>query len=859
MGLAGLRGRAEVRARWRTLLIVAVAVGIGGGAALASFAGARRTDAAMGQFVTYSLPDDGGFASGSVVNPVATAGRLPGSLDPDPVAARVLALPQVAAFFRAPFLYIATDPSGASPSTLTVTGDLDPAFLRTVDRPLVLSGRLPPPGDPSAAVVNEFAASARHLRVGSVVHLYAYSVAQVRSGGLNGGLHLGAQAPAGPAFTVRVAAVVRSPQEVDAVRPLADRQGVPYESQQTLYVSPAFVQRYAAGLGVSVGDLPNSNLFALRLRHGASDWAAFSRAATAVAGGSVFLSSGNAFAVHLAAASAQRGIHIVVIALLGFGALVAVLTLVLVGQALARQAALDTTDIAVVRALGAGPGAVIAFAALRAGVVGTAGAALAVLVAWLASPVMPLGLAREAEIHPGLSFDPVVLLLGALALAVLLLPWSVLPAWRRARTPVVVIASPPVVIEPTSFAGALARAGAPSPAQVGIGFGLERERARGGAFTASFAAVVAVAALAGSFTFGASLTNLELAPRQQGWNWNVLVGNPNSFTDVETDYARLLSRDRFVSGYSAIAIVAGASQGNAVIDGKVVNLLLAFDPLKGSVYPPLLQGHAPRAADEVVLASKTMALLHKRIGQSVETGGPTGQPIVLRIVGTMIAPSVGDLFTNGMGEGAWVYGPAVRAAVQQQLQETQGPDAQSSVPPTVFNVFAVRFAPGISKHEAVAKLRQQFGPVVLREIPAQDVVNLQNVDRLPLLLALLVVLLGVATIGNTLVGAVRRHRRDIAVLKMMGFLRRQVASTVAWQATAMSVVALVLGVPIGVAAGRWAWTEIASGMGSTSPPVVPLLSVALVVPIAVLIANAVAAGPGWAAARVAPAVVMRTE
>jgi hypothetical protein len=421
------------------------------------------------------------------------------------------------------------------------------------------------------------------------------------------------------------------------------------------------------------------------------------------------------------------------------------------------------------------------------------------------------------------------------------------------------MASSPVVTEPESLAGALARAGAPAPAHIGIGFGLERERARGGALTAGFAAVVAVAALAGSFTFGTSLAGLERTPRQQGWNWDVLVGNPNSFTDQERFYSRLLSRDRFVGGYSAIAILAGANQGNASIDGRLVDLMLAFDPLKGAVYPPLLQGHAPRAADEVVLASKTMTALHKRIGQWVETGGPAGQPIRLRIVGTMIAPSVGDLFTNGMGEGAWIYGPAVHAAIQQQFQAAQGASSQSSVPPTVFNVFAVRFRPGTAPVAALDTLRQQFGPVVLQQIPAQDVVNLQNVDRLPLLLALLVVLLGLATIGNTLVGAVRHHRRDIAVLKTMGFLRRQIAGTVAWQATAMSVVALVVGLPVGVAVGRWAWSEAASGMGSYAPPLVPALSVALVVPVALCIANAVAAGPGWAAARVPPAVVMRTE
>jgi predicted lysophospholipase L1 biosynthesis ABC-type transport system permease subunit len=222
----------------------------------------------------------------------------------------------------------------------------------------------------------------------------------------------------------------------------------------------------------------------------------------------------------------------------------------------------------------------------------------------------------------------------------------------------------------------------------------------------------------------------------------------------------------------------------------------------------------------------------------------------------MIAPSVGDLFTNGLGEGGWVYGPALHAAVQQSVAASQGGSAE---PPTVFNVFAVRFVPGTSVPGAVRTLRHQFGPVVLRQIPAQDVVNLENVDRLPLVISALVVLLGAATVGNSLIGTVRRRRRDIAVLKTIGFLRRQVAGAVAWQATTFSLVALVVGLPVGVAVGRWAWSLVASGIGSASPPIVPTLSVALVVPASLLLANALSAAPGWVAARIAPAVTMRAE
>src|SRR3954462_2613495 len=81
----------------------------------------------------------------------------------------------------------------------------------------------------------------------------------------------------------------------------------------------------------------------------------------------------------------------------------------------------------------------------------------------------------------------------------------------------------------------------------------------------------------------------------------------------------------------------------------------------------------------------------------------------------------------------------------------------------------------------------------------------------------------------TLLASVRRHRRDLAVLKTIGFVRRQVSATVAWQATTLALGALVAGVPAGLALGRWTWRLVANGLGSVSPPIVPVTAMLLVV------------------------------
>ncbi len=368
--------------------------------------------------------------------------------------------------------------------------------------------------------------------------------------------------------------------------------------------------------------------------------------------------------------------------------------------------------------------------------------------------------------------------------------------------------------------------------------------------------VLAVGVLSAALTFGTSLNHLVSSPRQQGWNWDVLVGNPNDLNNRIAQDGKLLADDRFVRAYSAIAIIASQEQGVANVDGVPVPTVLAIDPLKGEVYPSLLDGHPPRAGNEVVFGPQTLTKLHRRVGQSVSIPTPQGVR-TLKIVGRMIVPSVGDLFSNEIGDGGWVYGPAVRK--QQAQQQSGSSRGANATPPTVFNLFAVRYAKGVAPDAAYGSLRDQFGPIVMRWLPSEDVLNLESVDRLPFILAGLVGLLGAAIVGNTLIASVRRRRKDLAVLKTIGLTPRQVARVIAWQATTFSFVALIVGAPLGIVAGRWAWDLVASNIGSATPPFVPVPAIILVVPAAVAVCNIMAAVPGWVAARVAPATTMRRE
>ena len=57
----------------------------------------------------------------------------------------------------------------------------------------------------------------------------------------------------------------------------------------------------------------------------------------------------------------------------------------------------------------------------------------------------------------------------------------------------------------------------------------------------------------------------------------------------------------------------------------------------------------------------------------------------------------------------------------------------------------------------------------------------------------------------------------------------------------------------------WTWDLVAGGVGSVSPPIVPLMSLLAVSAGTLLLANLLAGGPGWTAGRVPPAEVLRSE
>ena len=213
----------------------------------------------------------------------------------------------------------------------------------------------------------------------------------------------------------------------------------------------------------------------------------------------------------------------------------------------------------------------------------------------------------------------------------------------------------------------------------------------------------------------------------------------------------------------------------------------------------------------------------------------------MRVVGTVIVPPTPFLVTK-LGEGAAV-------TLRGYLRVDPGAARQPGRLP-----FLVRFAPGVSRDAGLAAVAKDIkglpGPYVAAAERPANVVSLASIAGLPVALSGLLALMAAGTLAHTLASSTRRRRRDLAILKTLGFTRRQVRHAVAWQATTDRAIALLIGLPAGIAGGRWAWRVFAAQLGVLPEPAVPLTTILIAIPAALVLANLIAAAPGRAAARI---------
>ena len=299
-------------------------------------------------------------------------------------------------------------------------------------------------------------------------------------------------------------------------------------------------------------------------------------------------------------------------------------------------------------------------------------------------------------------------------------------------------------------------------------------------------AVLAMVVVTSTLTFGTSLRTLVSHPALYGWNWNydAVRGVLRRRGPAPKQVTTLLDHDPYVSAWAGIYL-AGAA-----IDGKDVPVLAASP--NAPVAPPLLSGHGLERPDQIVLGASTLAELHKHVGDTVKVQTGPKRPTTLHIVGTATMPAIGKGMT--MGTGALLSYQLIPPKQRNQQQSAiPGPNAiLIRVHKTANPTAALRSLQQIN--DTINKGPDEAGGVVDVLRPA-EIVNYRSMGTTPALLGATLAVGAIAALTLTLIASVRRRRRELALLKTLGFTRRQLAAVVAWQSTIAVGIGVVIGVP----------------------------------------------------------------
>jgi hypothetical protein len=685
---------------------------------------------------------------------------------------------------------------------------------RTVARFRVKAGRVPRADRVDEVLINPRIARLEGWRVGTRINdMYVFGPDDFdETGGprYGSGAHL-------PLVVVGIGAVPEDLLVPDAELP------------PRLFLTPAFAARY-----------PDSVFYLnqwVRLRHGAADLERLQSDVTRINRAAPYISMPIA-PTREGLTKINRANDPLVNGLWILAALAGVVGLLLASQSLGRAFAGRAGDHAQLRALGATRRQRFEIEVISLIIVAAVAALAAALIGFLGSAFTPVGSARRAEPHPGLSINLSLLAIGA-GLLFLGTVLATLPAiWRVSRLKQL---PGPVAIDAMQrrarVADALASAGFGAPAVVGTRLALQSGR---GATATPVRSVLAsltlvIAAATATFAFGVNLQRVTTTPRLYGWNWDAAVGT--AFGSIPQDAVDPVVHFANVRQAGAVTI------GRITIGGRTISGF-GLDPLRGSVGPDLAEGRLPQARDEIVLGARTMRRAHAHVGGDVDAK-VNGARVRLHVVGEAPFASFGGVKFSDAGLGTGALGTTSLFPVTDDGSGGK------------FNYILLRFAPG-TRADTLPKLRAWLAGVgctdptcLLTDGRPTEVDGYRNARGLPSAIGIMLILLLVATLTHVLVTTMRRRAADLAVLRALGCVPRQLASILRWQAFVLTGTALALGIPIGLLASGLAWRAFTDQLGIAPGTVIPLVALTTLTLVMLALALVLASAAGMRVPRVA--------
>lgn len=793
--------RLDARRRWQSLTVLALLVTLATATVLAAVAGAWRGQTAFDRLWARTLP--------------ATATVLPNQPGFD--WAKIRALPEVTALTLFPV------PRGIAVSGLPGANvgfpPADSQFTRTIERPVVLQGRLFNRNRVDEVVVSAHFLTSYGKHVGDRLTLLLPTPAQINVQSTGG-------RPGGPKLTVRIVGVIRTPFYLDNI---GDKGGV--------IPSPALFTHYRANIIGTAGKVPINAL--VRLKGGVTAIPAFRSDLARVTGRSD-IDVWNNLATFGDPIRKVTGYEAACLLAFGLAALVA--AFFLVGQSVTRYTSSTAADLQVLQAVGMTPRQAAASAVAGPFLAGVAGATAGVAGAIVASRWMPIGAASLVEPHPGLDANWLVLGSGWAAAGLLVLTGS------AAAAAAALASGRQVPQRRSAVVAAVAGAGLPVSVVVGTRFTLERGRGRSAVPVrpALLGAVMGVLGVLAAFTFSAGVSDAAANPARFGQTWQLeaFLGANGQVFGPAARVLRAFAADRDVTGVID-ARIGGAQSGQISVES------FSYAPVAGKLVPVVLtSGRMPASGNEIVLAPTTARDMGASTGSTVRLTGATRQAMTVTGVGFVPAGP-----HNDYSDGAWL----TPAGFDRLFR-----GAHFSFK---FDVAAVALRPGANVQAVGRRLNAAAAAIkgggrvftLAPPPPLPEVQQIKDVAVLPLALSGFLALLAAGAVGHALATAMRRRRHELAVLRAMGLTRLQSRGVVVTQASVLAVAGLAFGVPLGFALGRSIWRAVAGFTPLAYHPPLATWALLLIAPVALLAANLLAAWPGEQAARLRTGHILRRE
>ena len=566
------------------------------------------------------------------------------------------------------------------------------------------------------------------------------------------------------------------------------------EPSQLFVFSPAFLDVHS-----DVGVV--QSLIAVHLRDGV-DPAAIIDSARQMEGGS------DAYAVttRIVSSSARRAVAFQTNALWFVTALTILAAGVVIAQVVARTLRIDDSERQSMLALGWRHSDLAVERSVEGLVAVGIATPIAGVVAYAITGFFPIGLLSLFEPDPGVRMDWTVVLAGTAAITTVVVATAVTIGLSRPR--------PSVVKSHSGLAAMLARRGAAMPLTVGSRFATSSVRGR-----ASWASLVAgalmVTGLVGSTVVGMSLTEIVDHSPRWGVDFQSVFGNP--YTYAESDIIQPIADNPDVDA------VTGINIGSVTINGSET-ATIGFDQVKGNIAPIVIAGRLPLVEGEIALGAEVQRRLGAGIGDTVQVAGAEGGPQTFAVVGTVVNP---DTAGNG---AAMIFDSFVALN-----------------PSATKNVALVNFRDGAPASSIDAVSEIAYGPPEALITPT-SVRALERVTAAPYLLAIVFVFLAVVGWAYVLTTSTRARRRDFSILRSLGSQSSQLRSIVHWQATVAGVLALAVGIPVGIVGGRLVVSLLTDALGIVPGARVSLLAVGFVIAATLVVSNFLALLPARDAA-----------